>query len=140
MSVHLDRVRSDFQLVIKSVTASDYGHYECQINTIPVKTRVVRLERPVVAPGHERRPVLTHGQSSSGHGHSQHSVSTPAPDSPPEVGGSITAIIGAPDIYFTPGDLGMLTGVILTCPEKCFSEYHLCREQPEGARAHILVS
>ena len=92
-SINIDRVHSDHQLVIKSVSDGDLGNYECQVNTVPVKTRVVSL---VTSSSGARSPVTS----------DQTMVTTPPPDSPPELGGSITSITGAPDIYFLPGASG----------------------------------
>ena len=88
-----DSINSDFQLVIRGLTLSDVGHYECQINTIPVKVRVVSVET--------RTSVTTPAPGDS--------VDTDEVDTSDLVlGTSSTDIIGAPDIYFIPGSLGTI--------------------------------
>ena len=75
------------------MTPSDVGHYECQINTIPVKVRVVSVDM---------RPSVTSPAPGVG-------VTTDQVDTSDLVlGTSSTHIIGAPDIYFIPGSLGTI--------------------------------
>ena len=85
------------------MTARDLGRYECQLNTAPVKLRVVALvARPAPAATPPPRPA-------------------PVPEAGP---GSSTAILGAPDIYFVarPGSLVNITCVVhsLKQPEHIF--------------------
>ena len=93
-------------LVIRGLSDQDFGNYECQINSNPVKIRVVRLEKTVITP-----PPPTPPDSK-----------TPTLDIPDHSGSSITSILGAPDIYFRAGSLVNITCVVssLKRPEHMF--------------------
>ena len=86
----------DFLLIIRQVSEEDLGLYECQINTSPVRIRVVAILRNENVPASE-----TFDQKAN----IMDNISkTPQPklfDLP----GSSTSIIGSPDIYFQPGSL-----------------------------------
>ena len=99
-SVFLDFVNSDFQLVIRGLTPGDIGAYECQVNTIPVKLKVVTLAL--------QSAVMTPVTRTPGPGvPSGHSPDLSTSDmSDVTIGGSSTSIIGSPDIYFKPDGLG----------------------------------
>ena len=96
-------------LVIRGLSDQDFGNYECQINSNPVKIRVVSLARPVTSPP----PPPTH--------HTKQAAK-PASLDIPDHSGSITNIIGAPDIYFRQGSLVNITCVVnsLKRPEHIF--------------------
>ena len=89
-SVKLDHINSDFQLLIRGVRSTDLGNYECQVNTNPLKVRVVRLEV---------RPTTPAPQTSESGLKSDDLEDIP-------LGGSSTSIVDAPDIYFKQGSLG----------------------------------
>ena len=118
LSVTFDHINKNFVLVIRGLSDQDFGNYECQINSNPVKIRVVRLDRTVITP-------------------------PPGPATPkikprldiPENSGSITSILGAPDIYFQPGSLVNITCVVnsLKRPEHIFW-YH------DGQVSHVNMS
>ena len=97
-------------LVIRGLSDQDFGNYECQINSNPVKIRVVRLDRTVITPP----PGPSHTQSQQQGKNSDLDI--------PDHSGSITYIIGAPDIYFRQGSLVNITCVVnsLKRPEHIF--------------------
>ena len=93
-------------LVIRGLSDQDFGNYECQINSNPVKIRVVSLERTVMTPTPPTTPASN----------------TNKLDIPEHAGSSITSILGAPDIYFRAGSLVNITCVVssLKRPEHMF--------------------
>ena len=109
ISVTFDHINNNFMLVIRGLSDQDFGNYECQINSNPVKIRVVSLARPVTSPP----PPPTH--------HTKQ-VAKPASLDIPDHSGSITNILGAPDIYFRQGSLVNITCVVnsLKRPEHIF--------------------
>ena len=98
-------------LVIRGLDQQDFGNYECQINSNPVKIRVVSLARPVIATSPPPPP----------HHHTKLAAKSASLDIP-DHSGSITTIIGSPDIYFRQGSLVNITCVVnsLKRPEHIF--------------------
>ena len=111
ISVTHDPRNTDFILSIKQVSEEDLGQYECQINTSPVKTRVVTLQR-------SSAPAPTKEQHSDLRRESQ----KPPVLELPENHGSSTCILGSPDIYFQAGSLVNITCMVtsLQQPEHIF--------------------
>ena len=109
ISVTFDQINTNFMLVIRGLGQQDFGNYECQINSNPVKIRVVSLARPVITTP-PPPPHLTK------------LAAKPASLDIPDHSGSITNIVGAPDIYFRQGSLVNITCVVnsLKRPEHIF--------------------
>jgi hypothetical protein len=108
----------DFMLVIRQVSEDDLGLYECQINTSPVKIRVVAIHRKEIFPA-----LQTFNQKAN----LMDTISqTPKPRLKlfdlPENSGSSTSIIGSPNIYFQPGSLVNISCLVhsLKQPEHIF--------------------
>jgi len=103
----------DFTLLIRQAREEDLGTYECQINTIPVKIRVVTVEV-------DKRKSNNKDSEPASAGSGDEKKKTPV--DVPENSGSSTSIIGSPDIYFQPGSLVNITCVVksLNQPENIF--------------------
>ena len=106
----------DFMLLMKLVNMEDLGQYECQINTSPIKTRVVSIRNSKSTPALKK-------SNSGEHGKKKHQTSHLPPKLElPENSGSSTSIIGSPDIYFQAGTLVNITCLVnsLKQPEHIF--------------------
>jgi len=108
ISVKHDSRNKDFILIIRHLSIQDCGLYECQINTSPVKIRVVALHSAPITPKIRNSP-------------NKDSRKPPKLELP-ENHGSSTSIIGAPDIYFQEKSLVNITCMVnsLQEPEHIF--------------------
>ena len=116
ISVKHDPRNGDFMLIIRQVSEDDLGLYECQINTSPVKMKVVAIHR------NDNIPAL---QTFNQKANLMYTISqTPPPKlfDLPENSGSSTSIIGSPNIYFQPGSLVNISCLVhsLKEPEHIF--------------------
>ena len=98
ISVKHDPRNGDFMLLIKLMSEEDFGSYECQINTSPIKINIVKIRISKIKD-------LRHTASFGGERKYSSNPRQPQKLELTENSGSSTSIIGSPDIYFHSGSL-----------------------------------